>query len=185
RPPGRRPQDLARLDTGARPRLRRRRRGRGGALVAARRPLRAGHAGDRRDPLPQPDRGGVRPARRARRARPAHGLPQGVGVLDHQDQRPTVRSRRGRLLRPGRRAPARRGGAGVSEMIVHDGYEEAAAAKLWALLPEVYRNDDSAVLDAPGPLQELLSRIAVQVATVRRSLDRLWDDQSIESCDDW
>jgi hypothetical protein len=73
----------------------------------------------------------------------------------------------------------------MSEAIVRDGYEEAAAAKLWPLLPEVYRNDDSAVLDAPGPLQELLSRIAVQVATVRRSLDRLWDDQSIESCDDW
>ena len=73
----------------------------------------------------------------------------------------------------------------MSEAVVHDGYEEAAAAKLWALLPEVYRNDDSAVLDVPGPLQELLSRIAVQVATVRRSLDRLWDDQSIETCDDW
>jgi hypothetical protein len=68
---------------------------------------------------------------------------------------------------------------------VHDGYEEAAAAKLWALLPEVYRSEDSAALDEPGPLQELLTRIAVQVALVRRSLDRLWDDQSIETCDDW
>jgi hypothetical protein len=73
----------------------------------------------------------------------------------------------------------------MSTAPVNDGYEGAAAAKLWALLPEVYRSEDSLVLDQPGPLQELLARIAVQVAVVRRSLDRLWEDQSIESCDDW
>jgi hypothetical protein len=73
----------------------------------------------------------------------------------------------------------------LSEAAVDDGHVEAAAAKLWALLPEVYRTEDSAVLDQPGPLQELLARIAVQVGVVRRSLDRLWDDQAIESCDDW
>ena len=73
----------------------------------------------------------------------------------------------------------------MTDAPVHDGYERAAASKLWALLPEVYRNDDSLALDEPGPLRELLERIAVQVAVVRRSLDRLWDDQSIESCDDW
>ena len=38
---------------------------------------------------------------------------------------------------------------------------------------------------APGPLQELLNRIGGQVAVVRRSIDRLWADQSIETCDDW
>src|SRR6185503_10946385 len=40
-------------------------------------------------------------------------------------------------------------------------------------------------LDEPGPLRELLDRVADQVAIVRRSLDRLWEDQSIESCDSW
>ena len=38
---------------------------------------------------------------------------------------------------------------------------------------------------APGPLRELLNRIGAQVAVVRRSIDRLWADQSIETCDDW
>jgi len=68
---------------------------------------------------------------------------------------------------------------------VHDGYERAAIAKLWSLVPEVYRSEDSLALDEPGPLRELLERMAVQVAVVRRSLDRLWEDQSIETCDDW
>ena len=68
---------------------------------------------------------------------------------------------------------------------VSDRYEQIATDKLWALLPEVYRAGDSAVLDQPGPLYELVQRLAVQVAVVRRSLDRLWEDQSIEACDDW
>src|SRR3954454_20019848 len=66
-----------------------------------------------------------------------------------------------------------------------DHYDEAAAAKLWALLPAVYRAADSQALDEVGPLQELLTRIGHQVGLVRRNLDRLWEDQAIETCDDW
>ncbi|UWE11802.1 hypothetical protein [Actinacidiphila bryophytorum] len=66
-----------------------------------------------------------------------------------------------------------------------DGFEEAAAAKLWALLPAVHRAADSADPDLPGPLRELLDRIACQVAVLRRGLDRLWENQSVETCDDW
>lgn len=73
----------------------------------------------------------------------------------------------------------------MADAQVADGYEQAAAAKLWALLPEVHRAEDSTSLDEAGPLRELLERIADQVAVVQRSLDRLWDDQSIESCDSW
>jgi hypothetical protein len=73
----------------------------------------------------------------------------------------------------------------MAETTVRDRYEESAEARLWALLPEVYRTADSPMLDADGPLRELIARIAVQVAGVRRSLDRLWEDQSVESCDDW
>lgn len=73
----------------------------------------------------------------------------------------------------------------MPDLQVHDGYEQLAAAKLWALLPEVHRAADSTSLDEPGPLRELLERVADQVAVVRRSLDRLWEDQFIESCDDW
>lgn len=67
-----------------------------------------------------------------------------------------------------------------------DHYESYYADKLWRLLPEVYRADDSlSDRDEPGPLRELVDRIGAQAAIVRRSLDRLWDDQSIETCDDW
>lgn len=57
-------------------------------------------------------------------------------------------------------------------------------AKLWNLLPAVYRALDSESAE-PGPLRETVNRIAAQAAIVRRSIDRMWEDQSIESCDDW
>jgi hypothetical protein len=66
-----------------------------------------------------------------------------------------------------------------------DRYEAYYAQKLWQLLPELYRAEDSTELDRNGPLRELVERIGVQAAIVRRSIDRLWEDQSIETCDDW
>ncbi len=66
-----------------------------------------------------------------------------------------------------------------------DGYDSYYANRLWELLPAVYRSADTDSLDVPGPLRELLNRIGAQVAVVRRSIDRLWADQSIETCDDW
>ena len=68
---------------------------------------------------------------------------------------------------------------------VNDGYDTYYAERLWQLLPAVYRTADTDSFDAPGPLRELLNRIGTQVAVVRRSMDRLWADQSIETCDDW
>jgi hypothetical protein len=68
--------------------------------------------------------------------------------------------------------------------MVDDGYDDFYAAKLWQLLPAIYRGGDGDG-SAPGPLQEIVGRIGAQAAIVRRSLDRLWEDQSIESCDDW
>src|SRR5205807_5170912 len=38
---------------------------------------------------------------------------------------------------------------------------------------------------ANGPLREIVNRIGAQAAVLRRSIDRMWDDQSIETCDDW
>ena len=66
-----------------------------------------------------------------------------------------------------------------------DHYEAYYADKLWNLLPAVYRTEDTDVFDKPGPLRELVNRIGVQAAILRRSIDRLWEDQSIETCDDW
>ncbi|GHJ47486.1 hypothetical protein Cs7R123_48280 [Catellatospora sp. TT07R-123] len=75
----------------------------------------------------------------------------------------------------------------MSEPVVSsaDGFDEAAAAKLWALLPAVYRQADSDVLDGTGPLRTLLDRVAVQLGDVRRGIDRLWEDQSVETGADW
>lgn len=65
-----------------------------------------------------------------------------------------------------------------------DGYVAWYQAKLWGLLPAFYRT-----MDAPngetGPLHALLDRIGAETATIRRSIDRLWENQSIETCDDW
>src|SRR5215467_13892599 len=66
-----------------------------------------------------------------------------------------------------------------------DPYAFYYAEKLWRLLPEVYRAADSSDFDRKGPLLELVERLSAQGAILRRSIDRLWEDQSIESCDDW
>jgi hypothetical protein len=65
-----------------------------------------------------------------------------------------------------------------------DRYDVWYARKLWELLPALYRASDSDT-ESKGPLEELVARIGAQAAVVRRSIDRLWEDQSIESCDDW
>src|ERR1700752_1265639 len=65
-----------------------------------------------------------------------------------------------------------------------DRYGEYYAAKLWQLIPAVYRSL-AAVPAEPGPLAEIVNRIAAQAAVLRRSIDRMWEDQSIETCDDW
>jgi hypothetical protein len=68
---------------------------------------------------------------------------------------------------------------------VDDGYDSYYAERLWESLPGIYRTEDTDSLTAPGPLREIIDRIGAQVAVVRRSIDRLWADQSIETCDDW
>ncbi|HLK56937.1 MAG TPA: hypothetical protein VKU00_10250 [Chthonomonadaceae bacterium] len=66
-----------------------------------------------------------------------------------------------------------------------DQYEAYYAEKLWTLLPSLYRAADTTLDGQHGPLRELVNRIGVQAAILRRSIDRLWEDQSIETCDDW
>jgi hypothetical protein len=71
----------------------------------------------------------------------------------------------------------------VAEVV--DGFDTYYAERLWQLLPGLYRTVDTDELDGVGPLRELVNRIGAQVAVVRRSIDQLWADQSIESCADW
>jgi hypothetical protein len=66
-----------------------------------------------------------------------------------------------------------------------DHYEIYYADKLWNLLPAIYRSEDSSEFGVNGPLREMVNRIGAQATVLRRSIDRLWEDQSIETCDDW
>ena len=68
---------------------------------------------------------------------------------------------------------------------VDDGFDRYYAERLWQLLPALYRTTDTDQYDAPGPLRELVNRIGAQIAVTRRSVDRMWGDQSVETCDDW
>lgn len=67
-----------------------------------------------------------------------------------------------------------------------DFYVQWYSAKLWQMLPAIYRTlDATGAPTEPGPLQELFNRFGTQAAVLRRSIDRLWENQSIETCDDW
>ncbi|HEX6086066.1 MAG TPA: hypothetical protein VF266_16155 [Thermoanaerobaculia bacterium] len=66
-----------------------------------------------------------------------------------------------------------------------DRYEKWYAESLWALMPAMHRAADSEVFGEKGPLRELIDRIGAQMAVVRRSMDQLYDDQFVETADDW
>jgi hypothetical protein len=67
---------------------------------------------------------------------------------------------------------------------VLDGFESYYTEKLWQLVPEVYRNEDGLATN-PGVLRRIVELIGAEAARSRRSIDRLWEDQHIETCDDW
>ncbi len=69
-------------------------------------------------------------------------------------------------------------------MATTDEYERYYAERLWAMIPEVHRFEDSTG-DRPGVLRQIVEVIAVDAARARRSIDRLWEDQHIETADDW
>ncbi len=66
-----------------------------------------------------------------------------------------------------------------------DHYQAYYQDKLWNLIPAIYRTLDTDTFNANGPLREMVNRIGAQAAVLRRTIDRLWEDQSIETCDDW
>ena len=65
-----------------------------------------------------------------------------------------------------------------------DGFERHYAEKIWALVPETYRNED-ALAARPGQLRALVEILAGQAAIARRSVDRLWADSRVDEADDW
>ena len=68
---------------------------------------------------------------------------------------------------------------------MNDGYDGYYADRLWQRLPFGVPRSRQRPSRESGPLGELIARIGAQIAVVRRSIDRLWANQSIETCDDW
>ena len=69
-------------------------------------------------------------------------------------------------------------------MAVHDHFDRYYAEKLWAMLPEHYREQDG-LAEPQGVLRGFIEVLAQQAATLRRSNDHLWDDQFIDLCAEW
>lgn len=69
-------------------------------------------------------------------------------------------------------------------MAVHDHFDRYYAEKLWALIPEHYREEDG-LAEPAGVLRGFIEVLAQQAATLRRSNDRLWDDKFIDLCSEW
>ena len=67
-----------------------------------------------------------------------------------------------------------------------DGFERYYAEKLWEWIPSIYRHEDG-LESNPNPhvLRALVEMIALHAAIARRDIDRVWEDQFIDTCDDW
>ncbi|MEY6434109.1 hypothetical protein ABC977_17025 [Thioalkalicoccus limnaeus] len=65
-----------------------------------------------------------------------------------------------------------------------DGFERHYTEKIWALVPEVYRDEDFRAA-VPGQLRAFVELLAVEAAIARRSVDRLWADSRADEADDW
>lgn len=66
----------------------------------------------------------------------------------------------------------------------HDHFDRYFAEKIWALIPEYYREEDG-LAAPPGVLRGFVEVLAQQAATLRRSNDSLWDDEFIDLCAEW
>jgi len=69
-------------------------------------------------------------------------------------------------------------------MPAHDHFDRYYAEKIWASIPEHYRDQDG-LAKPPGVLRGFVEVLAQQAATLRRSNDALWDDQFIDLCAEW
>lgn len=65
-----------------------------------------------------------------------------------------------------------------------DNFQQYYAEKLWEMIPPVYRHEDG-LASVSGQLRAVVEIVAEQAAVLRRSHDRLWEDQHIDRCDDW
>jgi hypothetical protein len=69
-------------------------------------------------------------------------------------------------------------------MAAKDWFEKYYTEKLWDLVPDIYRYEDG-LGTPPAVLRSIIELLAEQAAIVRRSNDRVWEDQYIELCNEW
>ncbi|MEI7897705.1 MAG: hypothetical protein WCJ26_11770, partial [bacterium] len=70
--------------------------------------------------------------------------------------------------------------------MAEDKFDIYFTEKLWEMIPGIYRQHDGDPENpGAGVLRALVITLAQQAAILRRSQDRLWDDQFVESCCDW
>jgi hypothetical protein len=65
-----------------------------------------------------------------------------------------------------------------------DQFERYYTEKIWDWIPAVFKDEDG-LAAKPDVLRSIVAILARQAAIARRSIDRLWEDQFIELCDDW
>ena len=65
-----------------------------------------------------------------------------------------------------------------------DQFERYFTEKIWEMIPAFYRTEDG-LAENPGVLRSIVEIIAEQAAILRRSQDRLWEDQFIDWSSDW
>lgn len=65
-----------------------------------------------------------------------------------------------------------------------DNYQTYYTEKIWQMIPAIYREEDTPD-GTYGTLRAIVEVIAEQAVIIRRSQDKLWDDQFIDTCDDW
>lgn len=73
----------------------------------------------------------------------------------------------------------------MATLTARDGFDVYFREKLWEWTPALYRDLDAADAENPHVLRDLIAVIGEQAAHLRRSHDRLWEDQFIELCADW
>jgi hypothetical protein len=66
----------------------------------------------------------------------------------------------------------------------NDRFEAYYAEKLWEMIPAFYRDEDGLAAN-PGVLRSIVEIVAARAADLRRSNDRLWDDEFVDLCDSW
>src|SRR5690606_35575008 len=64
-----------------------------------------------------------------------------------------------------------------------DGFVEYYTEKIWAWIPEHYRDQDARTA-TPGSQRRLVELLAAAAAGARRKLDRGWDNKSVVLADD-